>query len=167
MHDLLEDTDYDPSNLPKNFKKALKLLTKPDEVNYNDYCEKIHYLNFKRYGLCAWFVKLADMKDHLSQVDTLTPRLKEKYLSGLRYLLWRIASLKIGLNSLLRLLLYVRWLFLWCYLSAFQWINQTVEKHITMEFVRRTAPTGITLDVIIIIQCQNIIFVTINILLSW
>lgn len=87
MHDLLEDTDYDPSGLPKNFKKALKLLTKPDEANYDDYCEKIHYLNFKRYGLCAWFVKLADIKDHLSQVDTLTPRLKEKYLSGMRYLL--------------------------------------------------------------------------------
>lgn len=87
MHDLLEDTDYDPSDLPKNFKKALKLLTKSDEVNYNNYCEKIHYLNFKKYGLCTWFVKLADMKDHLSQVETLTPRLKEKYLSGLRYLL--------------------------------------------------------------------------------
>ena len=87
MHDLLEDTDYDPSELPKNFKKALKLLTKPNEMNYIDYCEKIHYLNFKHYGLCAWYVKLADMKDHLNQIKTLTPYLKEKYLNGLRYLL--------------------------------------------------------------------------------
>lgn len=87
MHDLLEDTDYDPKDLPPNFKKALELITKPDDLTYDEYCLKIHNRAKQDYGLCAWFVKLADMKDHLSQVDTLTPRLKEKYLSGLRYLL--------------------------------------------------------------------------------
>lgn len=35
----------------------------------------------------AYWVKLADMKDHLSLTDTLTDKLKEKYLSGMRYLL--------------------------------------------------------------------------------
>lgn len=87
MHDLLEDTEYDPSDLPKNFRKALELLTKPDDMNYNDYCWRLHYYTYKNYGKCAWFVKLADMKDHLSLTDTLTPYLKEKYLNGLRYLL--------------------------------------------------------------------------------
>ena len=87
MHDLLEDTEYDPSELPPNFKKALELITKPDDLTYDEYCLKIHNRAKQDYGLCAWFVKLADMKDHLSQVDTLTPKLKEKYLSGLRYLL--------------------------------------------------------------------------------
>ena len=87
MHDLLEDTDYDPSKLPKNFRKALSLLTKPDDMDYDTYCQRFHYYNYVPFGKCAWYVKLADMKDHLEQVETLTPRLKEKYLSGLRYLL--------------------------------------------------------------------------------
>ena len=81
------DTDYDPKNLPPNFKKTLELITKPDDLTYDEYCLRIHNRAKQDYGLCAWFVKLADIKDHLSQVDTLTPRLKEKYLSGLRYLL--------------------------------------------------------------------------------
>ena len=87
MHDLLEDTEYDPSNLPKNFKKALVLITKPVDMSYEDYCRRIRNSTDKDYGLCAWFVKLADIKDHLSLTKTLTPKLKEKYLSGLRYLL--------------------------------------------------------------------------------
>lgn len=87
MHDLIEDTDYEPNDLPENFKKALELLTKPKDMPYDQYCCKLHHHTDKDYGLCAWFVKLADIKDHLSQVDTLTPRLKGKYLSGLRYLL--------------------------------------------------------------------------------
>lgn len=87
MHDLLEDTDYDPSDLPKNFKKALLLISKPDDMPYVYYCKKIRGNANKDYGLCAWFVKLADIKDHLSLTETLTPKLKDKYLSGLRYLL--------------------------------------------------------------------------------
>ena len=35
----------------------------------------------------AYWVKMADMKDHLSQTDTLTDKLKEKYLTALPYLL--------------------------------------------------------------------------------
>lgn len=86
MHDLIEDTDYKPFYLPEKFKNALLLLTKPDDLSYDEYCQR-----FKKYRtndyLCAYWVKLADMKDHLSLTDTLTDRLKEKYLSGLRYLL--------------------------------------------------------------------------------
>lgn len=87
MHDLLEDTDYDPSELPYDFRKALESISKPQNMNYDEYCERIHDGAFSDWGRCVWFVKLADIKDHLSQVDTLTPKLKEKYLSGLRYLL--------------------------------------------------------------------------------
>ena len=35
----------------------------------------------------AYWVKLADMKDHLAQTETLTDKLKEKYLAALPYLL--------------------------------------------------------------------------------
>lgn len=35
----------------------------------------------------VYWVKIADMKDHLSQKETLTERLKEKYLEGLVILL--------------------------------------------------------------------------------
>lgn len=87
MHDLLEDTDYDPSDWPPYFRKELELISKPEGMDYNKYCKLIHDSADTDEGMCVWFVKLADMKDHLSQVDTLTPRLKEKYLSGLRYLL--------------------------------------------------------------------------------
>ena len=35
----------------------------------------------------AWWVKLADIKDHLAQTDTLTERLRDKYVGALPYLL--------------------------------------------------------------------------------
>ena len=63
------------------------VYTKTDDELYEDYCRRIRNSADKDYGLCAWFVKLADIKDHLSLTKTLTPKPKEKYLSGLRYLL--------------------------------------------------------------------------------
>ena len=87
MHDLLEDTDCKPSDLPENFGRALNLLTKQDGVSYEDYCKNIKDACISNYGRCAYWVKLADIKDHLSLTDTLTDKLKEKYLNGLRYLL--------------------------------------------------------------------------------
>mgnify|MGYP004521726199 CR=1 FL=1 len=87
MHDILEETDFKPAGLPENFRKALELLTKPDDVTYEDYCKNIKDQLFTLYGQCAYWVKLADMKDYLTMTDTLTDKLKEKYLSGLRYLL--------------------------------------------------------------------------------
>lgn len=86
-HDLLEDTKFSPAGLPECFGKALKLLTKSKDVNYDDYCKELKDTQHTNWRMCAYWVKLADMKDHLNQVDTLTPALKEKYLSGLRYLL--------------------------------------------------------------------------------
>ncbi len=87
MHDLIEDTDYTPVELPPNFTKALELLIKPQNISYDEYCKRIHDAQNTAYGKCAYWVKLADIKDRLSLANTLTPELKEKYLSGLRYLL--------------------------------------------------------------------------------
>lgn len=86
MHDLLEDTEFNPGYLPDNFQLALSLLTKPSDLSYDEYCKRFKKDYLDSY-LCAYWVKLADMKDHLSLTDTLTDKLKEKYLSGLRYLL--------------------------------------------------------------------------------
>ena len=87
MHDLIEDTDFNPSYLPGNFKKALLLLTKPEDMDYVDYCKRLRCTDNTNYQMCAHWVKLADMKDHLCLKETLTPKLKEKYLEGLAELL--------------------------------------------------------------------------------
>lgn len=36
---------------------------------------------------CVWWVKLADIKDHLIQKDTLTDSLRDRYMWVLGYLL--------------------------------------------------------------------------------
>ena len=91
MHDLCEDTDFSESynfqSLPEYFKNALILLTKPKEVSYVDYCKELRCTDFTNWKMCAYWVKLADMKDHLCQKETLTDKLKEKYLEGLAELL--------------------------------------------------------------------------------
>lgn len=89
MHDLVEDTDYYPYELYPDYEdayKALRLLTNGG-MKYDEYCKRIHDCTGLRYGRIAWFVKLADIKDHLILKDTLTDRLKEKYLKGLAQLL--------------------------------------------------------------------------------
>lgn len=87
MHDLLEDTDYTLVGVEfsEEFDYCLELLTKPKDVSYVKYIKKIknNYIDFPE----AYYVKLADMKDHLSQTETLTDKLKEKYLAALPYLL--------------------------------------------------------------------------------
>lgn len=87
MHDLMEDTDYKPFGLPENFVKALRLLTKPEDMDYIAYIKQIKNTGYTNYGWCAWWVKLADMKDHLAQKETLTEKLKDKYLAALPELL--------------------------------------------------------------------------------
>ena len=87
MHDLVEDTEYKPTLLPENLRDALKLLTKPKEMDYIEYIKNIRDTGYTNWRMCAWWVKLADMKDHLAQTETLTDKLKEKYLTALPYLL--------------------------------------------------------------------------------
>jgi len=85
MHDLLEDTDYNANGLPNHMYDCLQILTKPESEDYISYIKKIKKQanNYRE----AYWVKLADMKDHLLQTETLTEKLKEKYLMALPYLL--------------------------------------------------------------------------------
>lgn len=86
MHDLWEDTKYPRGcGLDEEFAKCLDLLTKRKDVDYIDYVKEI-----KKYSdthPMAYWVKLADMKDHLAQTETLTDKLRDKYLKALPYLL--------------------------------------------------------------------------------
>ena len=56
-----------------------------NEESYEDYIISIK--NAQTIYPEVWWVKLADMKDHLSQRDTLTERLKNKYSKALAILL--------------------------------------------------------------------------------
>lgn len=85
MHDLKEDTAWRGGGLDEYFSECLNLITKPKEMNYIDYIKKIH--DYSDAMPEAYWVKLADMKDHLTQIETLTDKLKEKYLAALPYLL--------------------------------------------------------------------------------
>lgn len=87
MHDLWGKTDF-PKNAIKNelrFRESLELLTKPKDMDYIVYIK-----NIKEYSDTnpeAYWVKMADIKDHLSQIDALTEKLREKYLVAVSYLL--------------------------------------------------------------------------------
>lgn len=89
LHDLQEDTDFnfdtDFGVIDLHIQECLNLLTKDKETAYKDYLKNIKD-NYKSYPEAYW-VKLADIKDHLTQTETLTDKLKEKYLTGLPNLL--------------------------------------------------------------------------------
>lgn len=86
MHDLLEDTEYSSDGITdSHFKNCLELLTKPNDMDYINYIKNIKECSETNPE--AYWVKLADMKDHLVEEDTLTDRLKEKYFKALPYLL--------------------------------------------------------------------------------
>lgn len=94
LHDLKEDTKWDgyideklfPNINVQYMEFCLDLLTHNiKEEDYNSYIKKIRY-SYYLYPE-AYFVKKADIKDHLMLKDTLTNKLKEKYLDALRYFL--------------------------------------------------------------------------------
>lgn len=86
MHDLIEDTEYDQWNdIPLALKHGMSNITKRKDEDYIDYIKNI--VSNKDTCPEAYWVKLADMKDHLTQTETLTDKLKEKYLAALPYLL--------------------------------------------------------------------------------
>jgi hypothetical protein len=60
----------------KEVIEAVKILTKPEEISYEEYIDNI----FETNNVLALWVKKADMKDHIAQTDTLTDKLKMKYL---------------------------------------------------------------------------------------
>lgn len=85
MHDLIEDTSYKYSDVPISLKYGMENITKNKEDSYIDYIKNI--VNERYRCPEAYWVKLADIKDHLAQTETLTDTLKEKYLEALPYLL--------------------------------------------------------------------------------
>lgn len=87
MHDLLEDTEYTGSGLPDRFYKALQLLTRKKDQTYTEYIKNIKDTGYTNWRMCAYWVKLADIKDHLAQIETLTDSLKERYIKALTILL--------------------------------------------------------------------------------
>lgn len=89
-HDLVEDSAVkmeDLKYLPTIAYEALELLTRDKNVNYIQYVKNIVASRRIPKGDVAYWVKLADMKDHLAQKDTLTDKLRTKYMEALPYLL--------------------------------------------------------------------------------
>lgn len=90
-HDLIEDGSIGIGELPHPLDDrvvgALDLLTKREKQHYVDYIKEIKECAHTADGKIAYWVKMADMKDHLAQRATLTDRLKEKYLEALPFLL--------------------------------------------------------------------------------
>ena len=79
-HDLIEDTDCPQDKLQEilgtDLFSAVVILTKDDKDDYNKYIYSILDSGDK----LAILVKRADMKDHFMQTETLTEKLKDKYL---------------------------------------------------------------------------------------
>ena len=85
MHDLLEDTEYQGDVGDDRLRRGLHILTRPVGMEYITYIRRIRESAARQPEV--YWVKLADMKDHLAQTETLTDRLKEKYIKALPYLL--------------------------------------------------------------------------------
>lgn len=89
-HDLLEDTNISVKDISEITGYAecfvdnvLGALTKEKGETYIEYIKRLK----KNKSVYPYLIKLADMKDHLSQTETLTDKLKEKYWEALPYLL--------------------------------------------------------------------------------
>lgn len=80
LHDIVEDTDTTLEEIEKEFgkyiRKCIEILThQKEEMTYPNYIDFIMSSPFPE----AMAVKHADMRDHLRQKETLTPKLKDKY----------------------------------------------------------------------------------------
>lgn len=80
LHDVVEDSDTTLDEIEKEFSRytrnCVEVLTHDKEnMSYPEYIDLIMNCPLPE----AKAVKHADMKDHLAQKETLTPKLKEKY----------------------------------------------------------------------------------------
>lgn len=79
-HDLIEDTDCPQDKLQEilgtDLFSAVVILTKDDKCSYDQYIHSVLSSGDK----LAILVKRADMKDHFMQTETLTEKLRDKYL---------------------------------------------------------------------------------------
>lgn len=92
LHDLFEDTDYNDNYdiedvFDMDMRRAICLLSKPIHMSYPDYIKSIRNTQGQSWREWAYWVKLADMKDHLMQKETMTDYLREKYWEAIPYLL--------------------------------------------------------------------------------
>ena len=83
LHDLLEDTEFTADDIKdKEVREAVVILTRKADETYFEYIQRIIDSDNKY----AYFVKLADISDHLLQIETLTPSLKDRYEKALKML---------------------------------------------------------------------------------
>ena len=87
-HDLLEDTEVTADylyTLVSNpiIVETILLLTHNDYSPYEEYIRRV----MSSDNVYAKLVKTADMRDHLSRKETLTPKLEAKYKTVLKYFL--------------------------------------------------------------------------------
>ncbi|MBD5459802.1 MAG: hypothetical protein HDR26_02500 [Lachnospiraceae bacterium] len=88
MHDLLGDTCYGMRGeevADPHFRKCLEIIAEPIDADDAEYIKNIKE-NARMYPEAYW-VKIADIKDHLAQTNTLTNKRKNKYLKVLAGLL--------------------------------------------------------------------------------
>lgn len=87
LHDVVEDSectfeDLKREGISDHCISWLKELTKEDDEEYLHYIERVG-----NGSVMAVIIKRADMKDHLLLKDTLTDKLKNKYLPAIPYIL--------------------------------------------------------------------------------
>lgn len=85
LHDVIEDTkctlqDLKDKGLSKYLISYIEEITRKEDEEYLDYIKSIG-------SSVAILVKRADIKDHLLLTETLTDKLKDKYLPAISYLL--------------------------------------------------------------------------------
>lgn len=101
LHDYLEDAKVDKiSDIPilesflddvasatehyqdiERVKRALERLTRKQDQTYDDYMQSIIHCSDE----WVFIVKQADMRDHFAEFDTLTEKLRDKYLPYVSY----------------------------------------------------------------------------------
>jgi (p)ppGpp synthase/HD superfamily hydrolase len=83
LHDVLEDTkvtysDLEKEGIPENILKAVEILTKSEDISYDEYLYSI------KCNKLACQVKIADMLSNLA--DKPTDKQIKKYAKGLLFL---------------------------------------------------------------------------------
>lgn len=77
LHDILEDTDTQPYELPEYIRDDCMTLTRDDNETYMEYIDRV-----KNGSKRAITIKLCDLEDHFNNKETLKESLKERYLKA-------------------------------------------------------------------------------------